>query len=63
MALRNRVTEAAPQLVGATLEATWRSVLRRPERYRLMTPTAVVPDTVDARWQPWRAWLAARYLT
>lgn len=62
-ALRNRVAEAAPQLIGTTMAETWRSVLREPGRFRLMTPTEVVPDAVESCWQPWRDWLRARYRT
>jgi hypothetical protein len=62
-ALRTRVAGAAPQLAGKTMADAWRSALREPARYRLMTPTEVVPDAVDAHWRPWRDWLNERYLT
>jgi hypothetical protein len=52
-----------PKLDGKTLEETWRSVLRRPDRYRLMSPTEIIPDAVDTRWQSWREWLRERYRT
>ena len=55
---------APPELVGATMSEIWRSVLREPERYRVMTPTELLAG-VDAggRWASWRKWLGERYLT
>jgi hypothetical protein len=42
----------------------WRSVLKRPDRYRLMTPHELLAGVgTTGRWAEWRQWLAARYLT
>jgi hypothetical protein len=59
-----RRSRAAPNLVGATMEEKWRSVLKQPERYRLITATELL-DGVGARgrWAAWRQWLGDRYLT
>ena len=63
LALRNRAEACAPRLEGETVADVWRSVLRKPERYRVMTPTEIVgPDSPEA-WQAWRKWLKNRYLT
>ena len=61
--LRTRVEQAAPLLDGSTLEETWRGALRAPKRYRVLTPSDVVPETVPAIWQGWRVGLVQRYLT
>ena len=61
--LRTRVEQAAPLLNGSTLEETWQGALRAPERYRVLTPTDVVPEAVPTTWQEWRSGLTQRYLT
>ena len=62
LALRGR-RAAAPQLVGESMGEAWRSVLREPERYRLMTPSELLEGLDDGRWAEWRQWLRARYQT
>jgi len=64
-ALRTRVKEAAPLLLGATVEETWRSALTKPERYRVVDPSDAVPraDSLSPRWRQWRTQLGERYLT
>jgi hypothetical protein len=63
VALRHRVKDAAPLLLGDTLEETWRLALKAPERYCVRTPSAVTPDDVPDRWTHWREFLRDRYLT
>jgi hypothetical protein len=42
----------------------WQSVLVKPARYRVMTPSQVVAGIdEDGPWDDWRRWLAERYLT
>jgi hypothetical protein len=62
VALRRRVKEAAPLLLGETLEEAWRSALKAPERYRVLARSEVVPSDASG-WKKWRAFLAERYLT
>jgi hypothetical protein len=54
----------ATDLAGETTAEKWRSVLKQPERYLVITPTELV-DGVGAsgRWSSWRQWLHERYLT
>ena len=62
--LRNHVPRAVSDLKGhETLESAWRSFLKRPERYRLLTPTDLIPTEVPAAWRDWRRWLTERYDT
>ena len=47
-----------------SLEQAWRSVLRDPGRFQVLTPTALLsklapPDGLDS----WRTWLSSRYGT
>jgi len=63
VALRHRVKSAAPLLSGNTLEETWRSALKAPERYRVLGQSAVVPVDAPGKWRGWRRFLRARYLT
>jgi hypothetical protein len=59
-----RQSKAAPDLVGDSMASKWRSVLTRPERYLLLTPTELLVGVdADDRWPGWRWWLAERYLT
>lgn len=59
-----RQSQAAPRLVGASIAEKWRSVLKEPERYRLVTPSELLDGVADAgRWLDWRQWLADRYMT
>jgi hypothetical protein len=59
-----RQSKAAPELEGETMEQKWRSVLREPGRYRLMTAGDLVAGIGDADdWHEWRQWLNRRYLT
>lgn len=54
----------SPDLPGGSLEETWRSVLKEPDRYRTASPTHLlghVPAT--GRWADWRRWLETRYGT
>jgi hypothetical protein len=62
-ALRRRVKEAAPVLLGKTLEQASRSALKAPDRYRIVTPSQVVPAEVPAPRVGWRTFLEERYLT
>lgn len=51
-------------LDGDTMEEKWRSVLKRPERYLLVTPTQLLAGVGTAGgWSGWRQWLHERYLT
>jgi Restriction Endonuclease associating with ARP len=57
-------TNPSPDVPGGSLEETWRSVLREPDRYRTASPTHLlehVPAT--GRWADWRRWLETRYGT
>lgn len=56
--------KAAPALVGRSMAEAWQSVLKRPERYRLMTPSELLAGVgTDGPWAEWRQWLAERYLS
>jgi hypothetical protein len=56
--------KAAPALVGASMAEAWQSALKRPEQYRVMTPSELLAGVgVDGDWAEWRRWLAERYLT
>lgn len=61
--LRTRVKQAVPLLEGNTLDETWRGALSALERYRVVTPSDVVPASVPASWAAWRRCLSERYLT
>jgi hypothetical protein len=61
-ALRAR-SGAAPQLVGETLADAWRSVLKKPARYRMVTPTQLLAGVSGQGFGTWRKWLEDRYLT
>jgi hypothetical protein len=63
LALRNRDLGSSPQLKGATMCEAWRSVLREPERFKLMSPGEVLPPELPEEWEAWRRWLKRRYLT
>lgn len=54
---------AAPNLLGETMGEAWQSVLKQPERYRLVTPTKLLVDVATVNWREWRGWLHDRYLT
>jgi hypothetical protein len=56
--------KSAPNLRGETTEEKWRSVLKRPERFHLVSPTHLVHGTgsIDG-WTDWRTWLQERYRT
>jgi hypothetical protein len=63
LALRRR-GKGAPELAGASMAEAWRSVLKRPEGYRLMTPHELLVGVGrHGRWADWRSWLGERYLT
>jgi hypothetical protein len=62
-ALRRRIKKAAPLLLGATLEETWRSTLKAPERYRIVAPSELFDGTPPPAWQSWRRFLDVRYGT
>jgi hypothetical protein len=62
-ALRMRAIGCAPALKGESVADAWRSILREPERYRVMTPTDIVGREVSERCHGWRDWLADRYGT
>jgi hypothetical protein len=62
LALRGR-RGAAPNLVGASMDEAWQSVLKAPERYRLLTATDLLTGVRAGRWSDWREWLRDRYLT
>jgi hypothetical protein len=51
----------ATDLVGDMMGEKWRSVLKQPERYLLITPTELLAG-VEANGS-WRQWLRERYLT
>lgn len=54
----------APGLTGSGMAEKWRGVLRDPGRYRVLTPTNLVPEAGwETHWVPWRQWLAEAYLT
>jgi hypothetical protein len=54
----------APELLGKTLAEKWRSALKQPERYLLVTPTELIAGIgEDGRWNKWRRWLQERYET
>lgn len=54
---------AAPNLIGDTMAAAWQSVLKQPERYRLITPTGLFAGVSGGRWTDWRSWPTDRYET
>jgi hypothetical protein len=56
-------TVTSPHLAEfENMEAAWRSVLVRPDRYVLVSPDAVIPDVAaDGEFGEWRKWLCARY--
>ncbi len=59
-----RQSQAAPDLIGATMADKWRSVLKQPERYLVMTATELLDGVGSSeRWAEWRQWIHARYLT
>lgn len=62
LALRGR-SGAAPDLVGETMGQAWQSVLKQPERYRLVTASDLLNGLGDGPWGDWRHWLAERYET
>ena len=46
------------------MASAWRSVLKRPERYELVTPESMTPEvSIDSENGPWRGWLRDRYGT
>jgi hypothetical protein len=51
----------SPGLAGADMADAWRSVLKEPRRYQLVTPTDLVEDIDPA--SKWRQWLRLRYGT
>jgi restriction endonuclease-like protein len=54
----------APELLGETMAEKWRSVLKQPDRYLLITPTELLASVGDSgRWSEWRRWLRERYET
>jgi len=54
----------AMELVGDTMGEKWRSILKRPDRYLLITPTELLGDVgTSGPWSEWRQWLQERYLT
>jgi hypothetical protein len=54
----------AAALIGESMAEKWRSTLKQPNRYLLLTPTELLAG-VDAsdQWSGWRQWLQERYLT
>jgi hypothetical protein len=62
LALRGR-GGAAPDLVGETMGEAWRSVLKEPGRYRLLTASDLLQNVRGERWRGWRSWLGERYET
>lgn len=61
---RLRYSQSSPDLEGSGMEEKWKSVLRVPSRYRLITPSDLVASTGETTdWSKWRASLARRYLT
>lgn len=62
LSLRGR-SGAAPNLTGKTMGDAWRSVLKDPSRYRLLSPADLLASIDPAAWIEWREWLATRYLT
>jgi len=59
-----RRSKATPDLAGWTMHDKWRSVLKDPDRYRLMTATELLAGVGGAsNWNQWRTWLNTRYLT
>lgn len=63
VALRGR-RGAAPDLLGETMGEAWCSVLKDPQRYRLVTASELLANVAVAdRFGDWREWLRDRYLT
>ena len=60
--LRGR-SGAAPELIGGTMSEAWRSVLKEPERYRILSASDLLAGVGDDRFAHWRDWLRDRYLT
>jgi hypothetical protein len=59
-----RHSKAAPNLVGDNMSEKWRSVLRDPRRYRLVTASELLAGVGESGgWREWRQWLKRRYLT
>lgn len=59
-----RQSRAAPDLTGATMADKWRSVLKQPERYVLITATELIDGVgLSGRWAEWRQRIRARYVT
>lgn len=54
----------SPELAAfEDMACAWRSVLKRPECYSLVTPETMVPDVAAEReFGDWREWLRKRYL-
>jgi hypothetical protein len=62
VALRN--SKAAPDLCGETMRDKWQSVMKQPERYRLLSASELLAGVGETgRWAPWRQWIRVRYLT
>jgi hypothetical protein len=54
----------APELLGETMAEKWRSALKQPERYLLITPTELLASVGEGgRWSEWQRWLRERYGT
>jgi hypothetical protein len=63
VALR-RGGRGAKDLRGETMAEKWRSALKQPERYLLLTPTELLAGVAEGgRWSAWRRWLRERYET
>ncbi len=59
-----RDSNPSPALPGTNLVEAWRSVLKAPERYRMLTPSALLAGVpASGPWAEWRRWLADRYGT
>ena len=59
-----RRSRAAPDLPGETMADKWRSVLKQPERYVLITATELLDGVGNkGRWAEWRQWIHHRYQT
>jgi hypothetical protein len=59
-----RQSRAATDLPGRTMAEKWRSVLKQPRRYVLITATELLDGVGQGGpWAEWRRWIRARYLT
>ena len=61
--LRSHVPVGVSVAGHLSLESAWREFLREPVRYRLLSPSQLVPSSVSPALSSWRHWLTERYAT